>query len=102
MGGAMDRARERARFVGRRRELDAIIRGFEGGARLLTVVGTGGCGKTRLARRLADEVAEEFAEEGGIVWCDLTEARTMSDVVAAVALQLGLSLDGGGVVERDR
>ena len=49
----------RNRFIGRRAELDRVI-ALLGTARLLTVVGPGGCGKTRLTYELAREVAEEY------------------------------------------
>jgi predicted ATPase/DNA-binding SARP family transcriptional activator len=47
---------QRNRFIGRRAELDRVI-GLLGTARLLTVVGPGGAGKTRLSLELAREVA---------------------------------------------
>jgi non-specific serine/threonine protein kinase len=42
-------------FVGRQTEL-AEVRRIQAGTRLLTLTGTGGCGKTRLALALADEL----------------------------------------------
>jgi predicted ATPase/DNA-binding SARP family transcriptional activator len=48
----------RTRFIGRRIELDQAA-SLLGQARLLTVVGPGGCGKTRLAYQLAHEVADD-------------------------------------------
>jgi predicted ATPase/DNA-binding SARP family transcriptional activator len=50
----------RNRFIGRRAELDRAI-ALLGTSRLLTVVGPGGCGKTRLGYELAREVATEYA-----------------------------------------
>lgn len=44
---------ERDPFVGRHAELEGIAQQWLNGARLLTVTGTGGSGKTRLARRYA-------------------------------------------------
>jgi predicted ATPase/DNA-binding SARP family transcriptional activator len=49
----------RSRFIGRRAELDRAI-ALSGGTRLLTVVGPGGSGKTRLAYELAGEVTAEY------------------------------------------
>jgi predicted ATPase/DNA-binding SARP family transcriptional activator len=49
---------QRSRFIGRRAELDQVI-GLLGTARLLTVVGPGGAGKTRLSLELAREVAAD-------------------------------------------
>ncbi|MDI6099467.1 BTAD domain-containing putative transcriptional regulator [Actinoplanes sp. NEAU-A12] len=48
----------RSRFIGRRAELDRLIE-LLGTARLLTVVGPGGAGKTRLSLEVAREVAGE-------------------------------------------
>ena len=43
--------RERDAFVGRAADLGAVAARFDAGARVLTVLGPGGTGKTRLARR---------------------------------------------------
>src|SRR6266702_6578847 len=47
-------------FIGRSREI-AEVKRLLGISRLLTLTGTGGIGKTRLALRMAAEVAEMFA-----------------------------------------
>ena len=49
-------------FVGRARELATIVELFDS-ARLLTLTGLGGCGKTRLALRAAEELADRFVGE---------------------------------------
>ncbi|MBM2622042.1 tetratricopeptide repeat protein [Actinoplanes sp. LDG1-06] len=49
---------QRNRFIGRRAELDRVI-DLLGTARLLTIVGPGGAGKTRLSVELAREVAAD-------------------------------------------
>ncbi len=48
-------------FVGREREL-AEIRGLLASTHLLTLTGTGGCGKTRLAVKLGETVLADFAD----------------------------------------
>jgi predicted ATPase/DNA-binding SARP family transcriptional activator len=68
---------ENTSFVGRVAEL-AQIRGLLGRARLITVAGAPGVGKTRLAVRLAREMEANFAD--GVRFADLTAARTASDV----------------------
>ena len=60
-------------FVGREREI-ARVRELLGRARLLTLTGAGGCGKTRLARRVAGEVVGEYP---GGVW--LVELASIAD-----------------------
>lgn len=68
-------------FIGRQAELDRLA-GLLPGARLVTVVGPGGVGKTRL-------VAERVREEPDVVWVDLTPATDAAGVHSAVSLALG-------------
>ena len=60
-------------LVGRRRELDEL-RTLQATTRLLTLTGTGGAGKTRLAKELALELADELP---GGAW--LVELASVSD-----------------------
>ena len=71
-------------FVGRRRELLLVSR-LLSSARLVTLVGPGGCGKTRLALEL---VRRRHREE--VVWIDLTHVRLPDDVPTVVAQAIGL------------
>jgi predicted ATPase/DNA-binding NarL/FixJ family response regulator len=78
---------ELSSFVGREKELTEVKRWLED-SRLLTLTGSGGCGKTRLALAAADELSEGF-EEG--VW--LVELAPLADpslVAQAVASTLGV------------
>src|SRR5918997_4050839 len=50
---------ELSSFVGREEELAEVKRLLENG-RLLTLTGSGGCGKTRLALAVVDNLAERF------------------------------------------
>ncbi len=59
-------------FVGRRRELTEVRR-LLGEARLVTLTGVGGTGKTRLALRVAGEVRRVFPD--GVWFVDLTALR---------------------------
>jgi len=81
-------------FVGRAADVAAIAQRVEE-ERLVTILGPGGIGKTRLALRFAEErVAAYAAHRGGGVWfCDLTDARDASAVAAIVAATLDLDLD---------
>ncbi|HEY4102479.1 MAG TPA: tetratricopeptide repeat protein, partial [Polyangiaceae bacterium] len=88
-------------FVGRNAELSAL-RGLmeEGGARLVTILGPPGMGKTRLALRYAEEFS---AREGGAgFWfVDLTSARTLEELCASVSSQLGVGFaETGDMVVR--
>ena len=88
---------ERDAFIGRQAELRGLAHRLEHGARLLTVLGPGGTGKTRLVRRYAMAWLGEWP--GGVYFCDLSEARTLEGIYFAVALALGvpLSKDDAGV-----
>lgn len=74
-------------FVGRRHEL-AQARRRLGSARLLSVVGPGGVGKTRLAARLAHQESRSFRD--GVAWVELAAHRDPASTAAAVAAALGV------------
>ncbi len=78
---------ETTSFVGRRQELSELRRGL-GGARLVTLVGPGGVGKTRLAVRAATGLGRGFAD--GAWWVDLAEIREPALVPSAVVAALDL------------
>ncbi|MGE0433170.1 MAG: sigma 54-interacting transcriptional regulator [Planctomycetota bacterium] len=78
----------RAELVGREGDLADLAQRLRGGARLVTLCGPGGVGKTTLAIRGGQEVAEAFP--GGAVFVDLTRATTRHDLLHAVAAALGL------------
>src|SRR3712207_3011835 len=73
---------ERSSFVGRRAEL-ARLRGLLAESRLVTLVGPGGVGKTRLALRVADELRRSFPD--GVTLADLTAVRDPALAAAQVA-----------------
>jgi predicted ATPase/DNA-binding NarL/FixJ family response regulator len=77
-------------FVGRRRDLASVRRSL-GGGRLLTVTGTGGVGKTRLALRAATELRRAFPD--GVWLAELGELRSTDSVAAKVASVLGAGGD---------
>lgn len=80
-------------FIERTAPLAAIHARLGAGARLVTLVGPPGTGKTRLALRvLADRRAAGEAER--MLAVDLAPARSEDDLVAAVARALGTSLAG--------
>ena len=78
---------ELSSFVGRERELSEVER-LLAGTRLLTITGTGGCGKTRLALRVAANLAERF--EDGAWWVGLAPLADPALVPKSVASSLGV------------
>jgi predicted ATPase/DNA-binding CsgD family transcriptional regulator len=73
-------------FVGREREL-AEIAGVLGGARLLTLTGAGGCGKTRLALQVAADALERHPD--GVWRVELAPVSDPAMVGHAVADAIG-------------
>src|SRR5579859_2765055 len=61
-------------------------------ARLLTLTGPAGVGKTRLAREVGHKLAPHFSQ--GIVFVDLTLVRDPALVLPTIAVQLGLRHTG--------
>jgi predicted ATPase/class 3 adenylate cyclase/predicted negative regulator of RcsB-dependent stress response len=84
---------ERDAFIGREAELGRLAGRLDAGARLLTVLGPGGTGKTRLVRRYAHAWLGEWP--GGVYFCDLSAARSLDGIHVAVALALGVPLGRG-------
>lgn len=76
-----------APFIGRSRELSEV-RHLLSSSRLLTLTGTGGTGKTRLALQLAEEVAVTFAD--GVHFVDLAPLANHTLVMKAIAGALGV------------
>ncbi|MDC0679579.1 AAA family ATPase [Sorangium atrum] len=76
-----------ALFVGRARELETIHRSFEEGARLISVLGPGGMGKTCLARQFARSTC---VLPSGLL--DLSSAASLDELLACVADGLGIEL----------
>jgi len=74
-------------FVGRRRELREIKRSFST-ARLVTLTGPGGVGKTRLAVRTASELTRAFPEGAWVV--ELAGLRDPALLAQTVAPAVGL------------
>ncbi len=81
-------------FIGRQRELQAIgglLRGED--VRLVTLLGPGGTGKTRLASAVAEGLLDEFAD--GVFFVPLAAISEPRLVVDAIAVALGVGERSG-------
>jgi len=88
---------ERDPFVGREGDIEALAHVLSGGARLVTLAGAGGMGKTRLAVHYARRALRDWP--GGVWFCDLTEAQDMNGIAAAVGGPLGVRLERDPVAQ---
>jgi predicted ATPase/serine/threonine protein kinase len=79
-----------SQLIGREAELRALGASFAEGARLVTLVGFGGMGKTRLATAWAASQLPNYEDAGGVWFADLSEARTIDQLVKAVTDALGV------------
>jgi predicted ATPase/DNA-binding winged helix-turn-helix (wHTH) protein len=80
-------------LVGRDRERLEVAELFPE-HRLVTLTGAGGCGKTRLAHAVAENLLERFAD--GVSWVELARLGSAEEVPSAVARACGAG-DGSGV-----
>ena len=75
-------------FVGREQEVTEVVSLVrDGAARLVTLAGPGGTGKTRLALEAAGELVSEFG--AGVFWIGLAPVRDPALVVDRIAQTLG-------------
>jgi predicted ATPase/class 3 adenylate cyclase len=81
------------RFIGRQRQIAEIKRRILNGARLLTLTGPGGTGKTRLAIEVAGETLPAF--EDGVWFVDLASVMDPALVISAIAETLGVTAKDG-------
>ncbi|MEU3649870.1 LuxR C-terminal-related transcriptional regulator [Lentzea sp. NPDC034063] len=90
---------ETTSFVGRRAELaqaQALLRR----CRLLTLVGPGGVGKTRLAHQLAVQLAGTFSD--GVYGVELGESNDLETVIEQVASAMGVPTSADAVLDHLR
>jgi predicted ATPase/class 3 adenylate cyclase len=80
-------------FVGRAAELQSLHEAVES-ARVVTLTGVGGAGKTRLALQFAAEAQPEF--RNGAWLCDLAPLTSPDAVAPAVAAVIGVEPGGDG------
>jgi predicted ATPase/class 3 adenylate cyclase len=75
-------------LVGREQELAELTELFRDGARLVTVTGAGGSGKTRLALQVAAELADDFRD--GVFFVPLAPIQDPALVASAIAQATGV------------
>jgi predicted ATPase len=74
-------------FVGREREVSEVAALLQDGARLITLSGPGGSGKTRLAIEAASELVPDY--KAGVFWVGLAALRDPTLVTETIAQVLG-------------
>ncbi|WP_420629245.1 protein kinase domain-containing protein [Candidatus Leptofilum sp.] len=87
-------------FVGREHELQAICHLLteQSECRILTIVGTGGSGKTRLALAAAEQVQATFTD--GTYFVPLAAATAPEEIPIIIAETMGISLSGSDAPEQ--
>ncbi|HET7767750.1 MAG TPA: helix-turn-helix domain-containing protein [Chloroflexota bacterium] len=86
-------------FIGRQGEMAQLttLLAAEGGPRLVTLTGSAGTGKTRLAVRIAAGLGEAF--EGRVAFISLAAVSEPERLLASIAGALGLDDDGPAVAQ---
>jgi predicted ATPase len=74
-------------FVGREAELEEVLSRVEQGARLVTLTGPGGTGKTRLGLEAATSLVGEY--KAGVFWVGLASLRDPALVTETISQVLG-------------
>ena len=82
-------------FIGREREM-AEVKQLLVSSRLVTLIGTGGCGKTRLALRVASDLRDAYAN--GVCWVDLAPLADATLLPHAIAKALNTGEPSGRAV----
>ena len=76
-------------FIGRKKELIQVHQ-YLAQTRLLTLIGVGGCGKTRLAQQIATEFVSTPSFEDGVWWVELAALNDPGLVSQVIAQTLGV------------
>jgi predicted ATPase len=84
-------------FVGRAAERAGLAEALDG-QRLVTAVGPGGVGKTRLSLAVASDLADDYAD--GVWYVDLVPVTDSAMIPAAVAAALGVSDQSGRTIDQ--
>lgn len=84
-------------FVGRESEV-AALRKLLSAARLLTLTGAGGSGKTRLALETVSRIRAESFDH--VAWVELAAVADPGALAAQIAVAIGAHAEGGGSAEQ--
>lgn len=85
-------------FVGREAEVADTLRMLDDNAcRLITIIGPGGMGKTRLALRVAELTAERFSD--GCCWVSLQMVQSTDFLLSVLVDALGLNSSGEALTQ---
>jgi predicted ATPase/class 3 adenylate cyclase len=87
-------------LIGRERELAEVMAHLRDGARLLTVTGPGGTGKTRFALQVAAELLDEFPD--GVFFVALAPLADPALVISTIGTTIGAGEDVAGFLRRRR
>lgn len=86
-------------FVGRQVDLEKLLAIFHNpSVRLVTILGTGGIGKTRLVTELARALQGQFQQ--GVVFIPLAQLSSVDELLPAIAGALGVQLPPGGDLQQ--
>src|SRR5574341_259778 len=86
-------------FVGRQADLERILALLQNpSVRLVTIVGAGGVGKTRLAIELVRVLQAQF--QYGAIFVPLASLNTIDELLPALAGVLGVQLPPGGDLQQ--
>ena len=80
-------------FVGREKEVEEAVDFFQQDGRLLTLTGTGGTGKTRLAEQIAHRCANEGLFADGAFWVELDVLEPEEPVAERIATHIAHIFD---------
>jgi predicted ATPase/DNA-binding SARP family transcriptional activator len=80
-------------LIGRRREVDEVVALLRNDARIVTLTGTGGTGKTRVGLQAAFELADHFAD--GVYFVGLAALRDAALVPSTIARTLRVEESAG-------